>query len=49
MALLPPAANLTKNGWHVVADILIATAVIWTLPLLLGLLVAMLTLLRNAI
>jgi hypothetical protein len=48
MTLLPPKANLT-NGWNVAADVLIATAVIWTLPLLLGLIVAVLALLRHAI
>jgi hypothetical protein len=48
MTLLPPRANLT-SGWNVAADVLIATAVIWTLPLLLGLIVAVLTLLQRAI
>jgi hypothetical protein len=48
MTPLPPRTKLT-NGWNVAADILIATAVIWTLPLLLGLVVAALTLLRQAL
>ena len=47
MALLPPKANLT-NGWNVALDVLIATAVIWALPLLLGIIVAAVTLLRQA-
>ena len=47
MTPLPPRSNLA-TGWNVAADILIATAVIWTLPLLLGLVVAALTLLRQA-
>jgi hypothetical protein len=33
---------------EITSDVLIATAVIWALPLLLGLIVALATLLRNA-
>ena len=47
MTLLAPNSNLMK-GWNVALDVLIATAVIWTLPLLLGIIVAVVTLLRQA-
>jgi hypothetical protein len=47
MIALRAKTRLTRTR-EVIQDVLIATAVIWTLPLLLGAIVALITLLRSA-
>ena len=47
MTLPAPESKLTKS-LSVALDVLLATAVVWTLPLLLGIIVAVATLLFQA-
>lgn len=50
MSVLPSPMSYTglRRAWEVASDLLIATALIWTLPLLLGAVAAVVRLLMDA-